>query len=220
MTARVLAATALALALSAAPAAAATLAPLKPCYVAAGEAPLQLENVVVRGEGFAPNRHVEVLIDGRLILTTATGTIGEFSGEIDVPYQANGERPFTLTVRDPLGNTATQQSRVTSLGASLRPREAPPSRRVRFNGRGFTADAPVFAHYVFRDRVRKTVRLTREASACGAFKVRRRQIPVPQPKVGDWTLQIDQQRRYSAEPESNWVRLLIRVRRVFLDPGS
>jgi hypothetical protein len=219
MTVRALAATMLALAVPAAPAAAATLEPLKPCYVAAGEAPAQLENMVVKGSGFAPNLYVEVLVDGRLILTTPTGTIGEFAGEIDVPYHAGGERPFTLTVRDPLGNTATQQSRVTSLGASLRPREAPPSQRVRFSGRGFTAPAPVFAHYVFRDRVRKTVRLTREASACGAFKVRRSQIPVPRPKVGDWTLQIDQQRRYSAEPDSNWVRLLIRVRKVFPDIG-
>jgi hypothetical protein len=219
MTARLVAATALALGLLAAPASAATIDPLKPCYVSAGESPDEIENIVVNGRDFAPNTSVELLIDGQVVATTPTGTIGEFAGEIDAPFQADGERAFTLTVRDPLGNTATAQARVTALGVFLRPREAPPSRRVRFRGRGFTASAPVFAHYVFGGRVRKTVRLARETSACGAFAVRRRQIPVRRPRIGDWTVQVDQRRTYSAEPDSNWVRMLIRVRRVFLDPS-
>jgi hypothetical protein len=77
----------------------------------------------------------------------------------------------------------------------------------------------VYAHYVYGGTLRKTVRIARQPEACGVFDVRRRQIPIPSPRVGNWTLQIDQQKAYSAEPTSNWVRMLIRVRQVFTDPG-
>jgi hypothetical protein len=220
MNVRLIAATAVASGALAAPAPAAVLDPLKPCYVSAGEALEQREAVAVSGREFAPDSQVQLFVDGLHVATTQTGTIGEFSGSIPAPYQADGERVFTLTVRDLAGTEATAQASVTALGVTLRPRQAAPSRKVRVRGRGFTAPGPVYGHYVFRGRARKTVRLAREASPCGAFDVRRRQIPVRRPRLGDWTLQVDQQRAYRAEPESNWVRVLIRLRRVFLDPDG
>ena len=61
--------------------------------------------------------------------------------------------------------------------------------------------------------MRRTVRLARARRApCGTFNVRRRQIPV-KPAVGRWTLQVDQQPSYSAEPVSVFVRLAITVSR-------
>ena len=60
--------------------------------------------------------------------------------------------------------------------------------------------------------MRKTVRLKRRIdNPCGRFSVRRKQIPIKQPKIGKWTLQVDQQRRYSRAPDSVFVRVTIEV---------
>jgi hypothetical protein len=69
--------------------------------------------------------------------------------------------------------------------------------------------------------VRRTVRLARRPTGdCGTFSVRRRQIPVVRPKIGKWTLQIDQQRRYSETPDSVFVRITITVGRGLRQPAT
>ena len=228
MLSRLIAATALALALAAAPAsAAATLEPLKPCYASAGTEEALREKVEIRGSGFTPTAVVDVLIDGVVVSTGQVDAFGVIANaSVPAPYQQRGERPFQVTLQErplatnPTGpQSATVASRVTNLAVSLRPKRAKPSRRVRFRGRGFTADAPVYAHYVFNDKVRKTVRLARRPDGpCGTFKVKRRQIPIKRPRTGEWLLQVDQQRDYDAAPASNWVHVLIDVRRVFRKP--
>jgi hypothetical protein len=221
MTARLIAATALAVGALAAPAAAAEMAPLKPCYVSAGAEETEREAVVVDAAGFAPNTTVEVLVDGAVVLRDVpTDAVGDALATVAAPYQERGEREFSVTVREPLNpaSAVSATSRVTALSVELRPREARPSRRVRFRGRGFTAERAVYAHYSYNGRHRRTVRLGRPRGDCGRFSTRRRQIPVRRPRTGDWTLQIDQRRRYSETPATNWVRLVIRVREVFLEP--
>jgi len=218
MTARVLAVAALAFALAAAPAQAAVLNPLNPCYASTGPATHELEDVVVSGEGFTPTWAVEVLVDGVVIASAPTGSIGEFEVKVDAPYQPRGERAFTIEVRDGATSVATQ-SRVTDLAVSMRPRRAAPNRRVRLRGRGFMRDAPVFAHYLFGGKERKTVRLGRPSTApCGTFRARRRQIPVKKPRTGRWIMQVDQKRAYAPEPDPVWVRLPINVVEVFREP--
>ena len=116
-------------------------------------------------------------------------------------------------------NFATLPSRVTNLSVTLRPNPARPSQKVRFRGRGFTKAAPVFAHYVFGGVLQKTVRLVqRPVAPCGVFSVKRRQIPVRNARVGDWLLQIDQQRKWAERPASNMQAMIIKVRETFLEP--
>ena len=218
MTARIAVATALAFAMIAAPATAATLADLKDCYVSAGEGSGQLEDIVVRGDGFAPMSMVEVLIDGVVVGNAPTGSVGEFRLKVDAPYQPRGERAFTLEARDGV-NAVTTQSRVTNLAVFMRPKRAAPSRRVRFRGRGFMLDAPIYAHYLYDGDEQKTVRLTRRSTApCGTFGVRRRQIPVAKPRTGRWVVQFDQKKAYSPQPDPVWVRLPIDVVEGFRKP--
>ena len=218
MTARVLAVAALAFALAAAPAQAAVLNPLNPCYASTGPATDELEDVVVSGEGFTPTWTVEVLVDGVAVSSAPTGSVGEFEATVDAPYQPRGERAFTVEVRDGATSVAAQ-SRVTDLAVSMRPRRAAPNRRVRFRGRGFMRDAPVFAHYLFGDKERKTVRLARRSTTpCGTFRARHRQIPVKKARTGRWTMQVDQRRAYAPEPDPVWVRLPINVVEVFREP--
>jgi hypothetical protein len=220
VTVRILAATALVLGILAAPAAAATLDPLKPCYVSAGAGDDRREAVVLHGAGFTPGAMVDIFIDGVPAASGPVDAVGEVDARVLAPFQREGARDFTITVAEQNNpaNVVTVTSRVTALRVTLSPREARPTAKVLYRGSGFTADAPVFAHYLYGGAVRKTVRLVRRPEACGAFEVRRRQIPV-RPRVGNWTVQIDQQQTYTATPSSNWVRMRIKVRRIFIPPA-
>jgi hypothetical protein len=218
---RLLAVTALALGAAAAPADAATVAALKRCYVSAGEAPEQRENVVIKGEGFTPEGTVDILVNGILEAQPQAGARGEITGTVDAPPHDAGEAPFEVVVRDTINPlvAVTVGSRVTHLDARLRPRTAEPADRVRVRGRGFTRAAPVFAHYMLGDEHKRTVRIARRSKgACGRFDVRRRQIPIDDPASGKWTIQIDQRRRYSPTPRPVWVRVPVTVTRTFPEP--
>lgn len=218
---RLLAVTALVLGATAAPAGAAGVAPLKPCYVSAGAADDDRENIVISGEAFTPSATVDVLLDGILAAQPMTGTTGELRGTIKAPFQEAGQSPFSVVVRDTTNPLVsfTIRSRVTDLDVQLRPREAQPSEQVRMRGRGFTRDAPVFAHYMFEGSWQKTVRLARRSRGrCGRFSVRRRQIPIDGPASGRWVIQIDQRRRYSPEPRPVWVRVPVTVERTVPEP--
>ena len=221
MTKRLLGGVVAALALLPATAQAAALTPLKPCYISVtqqspGDPPqITQERLDVAGSGFTPSSLVDVSLDGTLDRTVQADVGGNLPPQIlKSPYRERGEGPFTLTAAErgnPL-NTVSLASRTTALALRVRPREAEPGRRVRFSGRGFTAQRAVWAHYLFKGKVRKTVRLERRIdNPCGAFSVRRRQIPIKRPKTGTWTLQVDQQRSYSRAPDSVFVRVTIVV---------
>jgi hypothetical protein len=221
---RVLVLTALLTLAAAAPAAAdpVLVAPLKPCYASDGAAPTQRETIHLEATGFTPAGHVVLKLDGQ-ILTDGAGqplvgqadVAGTVVADVAAPFQGIGERLFTIQLLEieNTKNVLTATAMVTNLSVTLRPKRARPSRKVRFSGRGFTKDAPIWGHYVFGGKVRKTIRLApRPESPCGVFHAKRRQIPVRKPAVGDWTLQVDQQRRYSPHPASNAQRVFIRVR--------
>jgi hypothetical protein len=203
---RLLAPICLCFALLAAPAAAATVEDLKPCYVSAGEAEDEREQIIIRGTDFTQVSTVDVLFDGVLVGSAPTGSIGEFELRLPAPFQLKGERQLVVSVRD-AATQVDKVTRVTNLAMRVSPRRASPTQRVRFRGRGFTQAAPVFAHYLFGGKEQKTVRLAREpTSPCGAFSVKRRLIPIENARTGRWIMQVDQKRAYSPEPDPVWVR--------------
>jgi hypothetical protein len=198
---------------------AASLAPLGPCYRSLDEQ--TRETVPVMGADFTPGEQVRVSIDGRVVQDNVTvlpdGTV---RGEVQAPFQRRGERPFTLAVEE-LGNTtntATATSRVTALAMRLKPKNAKPSSRVRFIGRGFTDGPMVYGHYVRKGKLRKTVKLGAPQGPCGRVSVRHRQIPIKHAANGRWTLQVDNQATYSADPVSVLVRIFITVSASFPRP--
>jgi hypothetical protein len=208
---RTLPATCVCFALLAVPASAATVQDLKPCYVSAGEAEDARETIEVKGVDFAQESTVDVLFDGVLMGVAPTGSTGEFAISFPAPFQPKGERQLVVTVRD-TAQQVDKVTRVTNLAMRVTPREAAPSRRVRFRGRGFTQPAPVFAHYLFGGKEQKTVRLARRSTApCGTFSVKRRLIPIENARNGRWIMQVDQKRAYSPEPDPVWVRRPIDV---------
>jgi hypothetical protein len=212
---RLLPATGLLLLALAAPASAApTMDALRPCYVADGPAANQRERIHVHAIGFTPAAHVQLKFDNTVFTTGLSDINGAVTADVPAPPQAIGQRPFFLTLQEVenTSNFVTATSLVTNLSVTLRPKRARPARKVRFSGRGFTKDKPVYGHYLFGGKVRKTIQLAhRPEQPCGIFHAKRRQIPVRRPATGIWTLQVDQQRRYSPQPTSNVQTVIIRV---------
>lgn len=207
---------------SAAPAAAApTLGALQPCYAFAGYDEetdrYDAEPIELVASGLRPGASTRVIVDGT---TIASGVRADAAGELRYvampPIQKAGARAFDVAVIDESDprQAAVGRSRVTALGARIRPRRGAPRRRVRFRGRGFTdASRPVYAHYVRRGRVRRTVRLkARPSGPCGTFSSRRRRFPLRRPRPGRWTVRIDQFASYRPAPPGVHVDLTIRVR--------
>jgi hypothetical protein len=231
----------IALAVPAAADAATFTTTLKPCYVTAGTATnRQSEGFAVGGAGFGVNSTVNLAIDGQPVLgpdgspllnPTTGQPIGNnlqaddqgvlaVPGSVPAPWIRSGQRDFTVTLTDNVvpGNVATATSRTTALDVSLKPRRAKPSDSIRFKGSGFTAAKPVFAHYTYAGKLRKTVRMARKPGVCGTWHTRRPQIPVSKPEQGLWTIQFDQLRKYrngtKGGLKSVYVRLGISVRLV------
>ena len=181
------------------------LAPLKPCYVSVESAPdaYTTEGMAVSGTGFDPGERLQIMLDGATVVSGLTaaedGTLAP--QPLNAPVQPAGERAFAITlVREADGVVrATAGSRVTALGVKVRPKRARPRRRVRFKGRGFTYAAPVYAHYVRKGLLYRTVRLVdAPTGACGTFSVRRAQFPFS-PSEGVWRIQIDQHTDLTAD---------------------
>jgi hypothetical protein len=176
-----------------------TIAPLKACYVAARDD--QREYVTVNASGFTPLTKVDVFIDNiqqpEVPLAAFDGSI---SGMVRAPFPEVPQRAFELRLTEEGSNppsSATADSMVTRLSVEQVPKQAQTNSRVRFRGRGFTQALPVYAHYVFAGKSRKTVNLGMPAQACGLFSVKRKQFPFKKrPQVGVWTIQFDQSPKY------------------------
>jgi hypothetical protein len=223
-------------AFGAAPAAALPqLKPLKPCYVAAQEE--QREFVVVDGFDFTPFAFVDIFVDDTLQPKSdpepQAAYDGTLNGSVSAPYIDSGQRQFTLraTERADPGNTASAVAKVTRLSVDQVPAKASTRERVRFRGRGFTlrvpglapgttAPAPVYAHYVFAGKSRKTVRIGTPTGDCGLISSKRRQFPFKtSPQVGVWTIQFDQEAVYNPKAQIR-VPLTIRVKRMIKPPPA
>jgi hypothetical protein len=204
--------------------AAPAMTPLEPCYVTAqtSQGP-QSEGMNILASGFTPNASVNLTIDGEPY-QGGTNLQADGNGALPLPnlpapFVPRGTRQFTLTLTEVgnAANTVSTTSKSTALGVKLKPKQARPSRRIRFKGSGFTDGKPIWAHYIHNGKLRKTVRMARRPRGdCGGFRARRRQIPVKDPKLGTWTVQFDQSRRLrdpAVEPIV-FVRLDIELRLV------
>jgi hypothetical protein len=176
----------------------ATLAPLKPCYVAAQ--PTQTEIIVVAGTGFTPRALVDIYVDDVLQKSAQVLLDGTVSGQLNAPFIESGEREFTLRLAEQgvPANTVSAVSRVTRFSVEQSPKRAKTSERVTFRGRGFTLlPQPVYAHYIYGGKSLKTVKVGMPKGNCGTFSKKRKQFPFKKrPRIGTWTIQFDQNPYY------------------------
>jgi hypothetical protein len=185
---------------TAAPASAAVFEqPFKRCYVAVS--PTVREPVGILANGFMPGAPVDVFVD-EVAQPPAplADPAGKVSGSVLAPYVVSGQRRFALRLAEHM-NTVAMISKVTALSVTQTPASAATSQRVRFRGRGFTGPTePVYAHYVFAGKLRKTVQVAKPYGDCGLFSVRVRQFPFKQdPQRGVWRIQFDQSAAYNPQ---------------------
>jgi hypothetical protein len=190
--------------------------PLKPCYVVAQQE--QRETIAINATGFTPFRPVDLYIDEILQYQEASALRdGSVLGQLRAPWEEEGTRPFTLRLSelDNPANTLTATAMVTRLSVEQSPSSASTSQRVRFKGRGFMDfTKPIYAHYVFAGKARRSVRLGLPKGPCGSFNVRRKQFPFKKsPSRGKWTIQFDQNSHYDANAAVR-VPLTIKVRKL------
>jgi hypothetical protein len=196
--------------------------PLKPCYVTAGTAAKPRgEGVGIRAAGFTPNSKVDLTVNGQPLDGSAGLQVGP-TGQLTLdpfpaPFVRRGSEQFTVTLAE-VGNPAHSVSataRSTRLTVDVKPERARPSQRIRFTGSGFTDAKPVFAHYTYRGKQVRRVRMARKTGDCGGWSVRKRQFPMDDPDQGRWTIQFDQSKRYikasSGRLKSVYVLLPIEV---------
>jgi hypothetical protein len=190
----------------------------KPCYVTAGTAANpQGEGIVIKAHGFTGGSLVDIAFDGQVVYpgrqTDANGELGVLSPLIvPAPFikKGSGEFTMTLTEQGNLANSATVTGRHTALGVKVKPQRARPNSKIRFSGAGFTKDKPVYAHYVYDGKVRKTVKMSGDPNGCGEWSKRARQIPVSDPATGLWTVQFDQLKKYR-EPGPNFPSVYVQL---------
>ena len=192
------------------------LEPIKPCYVSVrtGRNVYVSETMLLHGTGFAAGEALRIDVDGVTVRSVTADDAGVMDAQVAAPVISDGQLPFDVVVTpedSSYGLPITLHSRVTDLGVTLRPKLARPSQRVRFSGSGFTDPRPIYAHYVRKGVLIRTVRLAaRPATACGRFSVRRKQFPF-RPRTGTYLVQIDQ---HSALSDAGpLVKLTIDVRR-------
>jgi hypothetical protein len=191
---------------------------IKDCYVVANDT--QREPVAVSGHNFTPFAYVDIFVDD--IAQPVTGNQpqvafdGTLAGSVFAPFIDEGQRTFTLRATEQGANpkSAVRTTLVTRLSVEQTPPAAATRDRVRFRGRGFTdLTKPLYMHYVFARKSRKTVQLGLPTGDCGLFSVRRKQFPFKKsPRVGVWTIQFDQEAKYNPKASPR-VPLTIRVKR-------
>lgn len=177
-------------------AAAATVTAAQPCYANG-------EEVVLTGEGFAPDGPVTFTVNGRRIdgVVTTNGD-GEFEANY-TPPTTQSETKLVLRATDAAETTA----KTTLFVTRERSVNADPSRtdnvrtwKAVFRLYGF-GKGKMFIHYVGPNgKLRKTVGIGRLQGPCGRLKTdKRRVLPFSNPDFGTWKLQFDTRRRYDSD---------------------
>jgi hypothetical protein len=161
----------------------------------------------VTGSGFSPN--------GVVALSTSTasspapkelGSVnadanGNVDGRVDPPAfrsTSTVQQSFNLIATDATNpaNTATSTFRQVRFGFDANPDTGRPARRVTYTARGFLPGKAVYAHFRFRGRTRRDVKIGVAAAPCGVVSKKMRLLPA-KTRFGRWTIFMDQAPTYS-----------------------
>jgi hypothetical protein len=163
--------------------------------------------VPVVGSGFSPNGDV------RLSASTASDPTptslasvradanGNISSRVDPPAfrsDSTMEQSFNLVaaeVSNP-ANTATSTFREVRFGFDTSPSTGRPTRPVTYTARGFLPGKAVYAHFRFRDKTRRDVKVGVASSPCGIVSKKMRLLPA-KTRFGRWSIYMDQAPTYS-----------------------
>jgi hypothetical protein len=200
-----------ALAMAAQPAQAATITTV-PCfpYVQGVSAKMP-----IIGTGFTPSGLVRVHTSTgkatpQILTSSSSDAAGAFGIEAFPPSFSPSSRnlqTFNLIGEDrtnpaaPIFAASTfQMARFGLTSSPASPKR--PGQKVRYTARGFTAGKPVYIHFRFGGKTRRTVKLGVAKGACGIVSKRMRALPT-KVRYGDWRTYTNQSRT-SASAEPLW----------------
>jgi hypothetical protein len=200
-----------ALALSAAPAVAATVRTDRNCYVVG-------KKVTLTGTGFAASRAYVVSVDDVYYGMSGTDSGGGFS----VTFGPGGlaanvaQGVDQLTASDGTSTASTTFTVTRSTGARFLAKKGNPATlRTPFELWDFSstgARKAVYLHYVQpAGGARETVQLGHTTGECGYLKTAPVRVFPFKPTFGYWTLQIDTQRTYARHPAGPVARILVGI---------
>ena len=189
----------------AAPAGAATLS-VPPCvvdYRAIGQ-----NNLKIAAAGFRPGSVVQILSTTPSNPTPTIVTSGVADGAGNVlreiaPLSFNNVDTFeqsymlgAVEAGNPANVTAPVSLTQVRFGFTANPSSGRANRAVTYTARGFLPGRPVYAHFRFRGKTRRNVKIGTAAAPCGVVSKRMRLLPT-RVRYGTWTVYMDQVARYS-----------------------
>lgn len=174
--------------------------------------------VTANGTGFTAGGPVNFAFDGQLSGSGVADAAGNIRQPLTAPILPPGtfQHTFSLGAQDQTNPAiaATVPVNVTERLVTVVPRRARPKRKVKFGIHALDPGQPVYLHYVFHRKQRYVKKLGSAKAPCGALTVRRRFFPVNKPKVGTWTFQFDNRKRYSRHTQPQ-IRGLVMIFNVF-----
>jgi hypothetical protein len=168
-----------------------TTSPAKPCFGSG-------DRVSFSGTGFTPNGIVDFTRDGEPvdadppITALANGTVN--AGLTVFNERGVEERSYAATDRTNPAITAAAPVRVSELDVDMRPLDGAPSKPRRIAAVGFTGGSTLWAHIVFKGKVRN-LRIGRLKGACRNLTTRK-QLFGDDPPFGRHLIHFDTSRRF------------------------
>jgi hypothetical protein len=160
------------------------------------------------GTGFSPIKFISLSGDG-VSQSFETNSAGAF-GPSDVTalrpgdYDSLTPKTVSVSVTDPVQpafNTSFSFMEAT-FGGSL-PVNGKPNKVVTWQFTGFLNDAPIYGHYLYQRKEKKTVRFGSGQGPCGTLTKRAVRFPIKNPKnFGTWEIRVDSNPKWVRNSES------------------
>lgn|GEM_PF-4971563 len=159
------------------------------------------------GSGFTPEYAMRVTWEGASasFYPDSSGALpGNESSEITAPeYDSLTPKTLAITATDSNpATTATLSIPIVKFGSNL-PVEGKPSKVVTWMFAGFVNNAPIYGHYLYGRKEKKTVRFGSGQGPCGTLTKRAVRFPIKRPKnFGTWEIRIDSNPKWVRSSES------------------
>lgn len=168
----------------------------------------QGERYPLGGSGFAPEGSVRVASEGgsATFFTNASGALsGDESSLLVAPeYPSLTPKTLTYTATDNAdsSNTVTLTIPEVEFGSNL-PVNGKPNKVVTWQFAGFLNSAPIYAHYLYERKEKRTVRFGAGQGPCGTLTKRAVRFPIKKPKnFGTWEVRVDSNPKWVKNSES------------------
>ena len=179
----------------------------------------------IYGEGFTPNGFVTLstVTKAKPAPSTFSSSVVQPSGaflKVTTPpafssFNRNLET-FGLVGVDSANPAAPVLAtfQVVRFGLTTKPTPSRPTTRVTYTARGFTPGKPVYVHFRFDGKTRRSVKLGVASGPCGIVALRMRALPT-KARYGTWTTYTNQSRTFSAGTRPAWKDSFTIYRRFF-----